>query len=180
MATPPKGPLWQHEVKYDGYRILARAGEGRVRLWSRNTLDWTARLPRIAEAVSALPVASVVLDGEAITEDHLGRPDFHGLRSVIGLNHAVFVVWDLLEFNGYDTRGQPLSWRRARLDELLPEPVDGIIPAEVFCDGRALFRHACALNLEGVVSKRLDSQYRSGRALTWLKAKCEGYCRRDL
>jgi hypothetical protein len=88
VEQPPEGSLWLHEIKYDGFRMLARLGEGRARLWSRNALEWTGRLPRIVQSLEDLPVASAVLDGEAVTEDHLGRPDFHGLRSVAGLRSA--------------------------------------------------------------------------------------------
>lgn len=177
VENPPEGPLWLHEVKYDGYRMLGRVSEGAVRIWSRNALNWTMRLPRIERALESLPVASVMLDGEAITEDHLGRPDFHGLRSVAGLKSAILIVWDLLEYNGLDLRPRPLSWRRARLEELLADAPDGLVLAEAFDDGPGLFRTACGFGLEGIVSKRLDSQYQSGRALTWLKTKCNGYQR---
>ena len=177
VAQPPSGPIWSHEVKYDGYRILARAGEGRVRLWSRNALDWTARLPRIEQAVAGLDVRSIVLDGEAIAEDDIGRPDFYGLQSIAGLESAIYVVWDVLELDGLDLRQMPLQGRREVLVRLMADAPDGLVLAETFDDGPGLFRIACAMGLEGVVSKRLDSPYRSGRALTWLKTKCEGYVR---
>ena len=177
VEKPPEGPQWSHELKYDGFRMIARVELGRAHVWSRNARDWTASLPRIERALEALPVTSVILDGEAITEDDIGRPDFHGLRSVYGLASAIYVVWDILEFDGRDVRSLPLHARRQLLGMVAENAPDGLLMAETFDDGPALFRSACEFGLEGIVSKRLDSPYRSGRSLAWLKTKYEGYQR---
>lgn len=128
VGEPPEGPQWVHEVKHDGYRILARVGQGRVDLWSRNALDWTERLPRIELALASLPVASGVLAGEAIAEDDIGRPDFHGLRSAEGLASAIYIVWDVLELDGLDLRDMPLQARREVLVRLMADAPDGLRP----------------------------------------------------
>lgn len=174
----PAGPQWQHELKFDGFRLLARKDGDSVRLWSRTAKSWTDAFPRIRRAVAALPVETVVLDGEAMVEDEIGRSDFHALRTDRGQRDAVFVTWDVLILDEWDLRALPLHERRQRLDELLERAGEGIVRTHVFDDGEALFRHACAAGLEGIVSKRRDSPYRSGRAPQWVKVKCEGYQRR--
>jgi bifunctional non-homologous end joining protein LigD len=133
----------------------------------------------VTEALSALNVADIVLDGEAMAHCKDGLPDFHGLRSSDGGAGAWLFAFDLLRLNGEDLRSLPLEARRARLRKALR----GAGKALRFCerlegDGEAIFRHACALGLEGIVSKRRDVRYRSGRSLTWLKIKNPDYKRR--
>jgi bifunctional non-homologous end joining protein LigD len=174
----PRGPAWQHEVKWDGYRILARKLGPEVRLWSRNGQDWTPALDAIREAVRALPDKDLLLDGEAVAHDAEGLPDFHRMRSTAGARRAVFYAFDLIRRAGLNLQARPLSERRAGLAEVLVDPPEGIRLSDAFDDGERLFAHACAMGLEGIVSKRRDSRYVSGRSRHWLKVKCEGYLRR--
>jgi bifunctional non-homologous end joining protein LigD len=175
----PTGPLWVHSPKHDGFRMVCRREGPQARLWSRNALNWTQRLPRIAGGLLELPCASCVLDGEAVVQLPDGRDDFHALRSKAGAQHAMLMAFDLLELDGRDLRPLPLEERRAELRRLVETtPVDGVAFVDATDeDGEALFRHACRLGLEGIVSKRRDSPYRSGRSQAWLKSKCASYIR---
>jgi bifunctional non-homologous end joining protein LigD len=150
---------WLHEIKFDGYRVIARKDGEQVRLWARTTSDYSACFIRIRDAVAALPVDTVVIDGEAI----LLRPDntsnFNGLRSRQGQAEAILVAYDIMEANGQDLRPEPLEERRKRLARLLSRKNkvmrEGIQLSEAITgDGVAIFRHACWFDLEGIVSKR--------------------------
>jgi bifunctional non-homologous end joining protein LigD len=171
---PPSGPEWRHEIKFDGYRVIARKDCPRVRLWARTTSDYSAAFSRIRDAVAALPADNAVIDGEAILIRPDGSFDFDGLRSREGQAGAVLVGYDLLEHDGADVR--PLEERRKRLARLLrakSKPLrDGIQLSEALTgDGAAIFKHACAMGLEGIVSKRIGSRYVSGRTRACLKIK---------
>jgi bifunctional non-homologous end joining protein LigD len=171
-AEPPAGLDWIHEIKHDGFRILARRGAARVRLFTRNGYDFAARFPKIAASVESLPVRSCVLDGEAIVVDEAGLSVFNALRYRLRDHDAVLCAFDLLELDGADLRRQPLEQRKARLAELLRSVPDGIAFNRHFTgDGATIFKHACALGCEGIVSKRLGSPYRAGRVDHWLKIK---------
>jgi bifunctional non-homologous end joining protein LigD len=173
------GPEWIHELKHDGYRIIARRDGERVRIWSRNGLNWTGRLPRIVAAIRALPMQSAIFDGEAVCALEGGRSDFHALGTAEGCQRACLFAFDLLAIDGEDMRPKPLIARRKVLESLLIAPPDGIVFSEhLDANGDELFRHACAMGLEGIVSKRRTSPYRSGRSLTWRKVKCAEYQRR--
>ena len=173
----PSGPHWVHEIKHDGYRIIARKDRERVRLWSRHGLSWTAAFPLIVEALRAMPAECVVLDGEAVLECEDARHDFHGLRTKAAKNACLF-AFDLLALDGADLRPAPLEERRKRLAALLAGAHPGLRLSEALeGDGALILRHACVLGLEGIVSKRRDAPYRSGRSRTWLKVKCEHYHR---
>lgn len=176
---PPSGPGWIHEIKYDGWRLIARRDGEHVRLWSRPAQDWTARFRRIAAAVASLPAVSVTLDGEAVSAGPDGRPDFHALRSQEGQFGAVLVAFDVLQLDGRDLRDLALEERRAALGGLLKPAPDGIVMSEAIeGEGETVFRHACALGLEGIVSKRLGSRYRSGPTDNWRKVRCPAYERK--
>ncbi len=159
--------------------MICRREGAQARLWSRNALNWTQRLPRIVGGLLELPCTSCVLDGEAVVQLPDGRDDFHALRSKAGAQHAILMAFDILELDGKDLRPWPLASRRTVLRHLVEdEPVDGVAYVdETADDGEALFRHACALGLEGIISKRWDSPYRSGRSRRWLKSKCPDYVR---
>lgn len=175
---PPSGPLWTHEIKHDGYRIIARKYGDEVRLWSRNGRDWTGELVGITEAVRALPAASLMLDGEAVAHCLEGLPDFHGLRSRDGAATACLYAFDLLMREGEDLRGLPLDERRIRLGTVLDGAGPALRPVEhLEGDGEVIFRHACQLGLEGIVSKRRDRPYRSGRTDAWRKIRNPTYAR---
>jgi bifunctional non-homologous end joining protein LigD len=174
----PEGPQWVHELKWDGVRLIARKDEDLVHLWTQHGNDWTSVFPRIAAAMSALPVGSVMIDGEAICQLEDGRPDFNALMTTDGGKSAVFIAFDLLMVDDEDWRLRPLLERKARLAEILASPPAGMLISEhLEEDGEALLRHCAKFGLEGIVSKRKDSRYRSGHSHAWRKVKCPGYQR---
>jgi bifunctional non-homologous end joining protein LigD len=180
---PPAGPGWLHEIKFDGYRVIARKDGVQVRLWARTTSDYSKALTRIRDAVAALPVESAVLDGEAIVLRPDNTSDFEALRSRQGQAAAILVAYDIMEADGQDVRPEPLEQRRKRLARLLSRSNKamrgGIQQSEAITgDGAAVFRHACWMGLEGIVSKRLGSRYVSGRTRAWLKTKNPDFQRR--
>ena len=170
--TVPSGPLWLHEIKHDGYRIIACKSGDTVRLWSRNGRDWSRHFIAVAEALQAVDADELVIDGEACAHCPDGLPDFHCLRSEDGSASACLFAFDLLRVDGLDLRPLPLEERRARLRTTLRRARPSLRFSEhLEGDGPEIYRHACALGLEGIVSKRRDARYRSGRSLTWLKIK---------
>jgi len=176
----PAGPDWLHEIKHDGWRMIARKDGNSVRLWSRNGRDWTADFPGIVTAIAHLPNDRLVLDAEAVGHTPDGVPDFHALQSPEGRTGAVLYAFDLLVLDGRDLRPEPHELRRDLLTETLYDPLGGLALSEAIeGEGATIFRHACALNLEGIVSKRRSARYRSGRDHAWRKIKCSGYRRRD-
>ena len=171
-AEPPAGPLWLHEIKHDGFRIIARKDGQRVRLYSRPGNDLTRRFPLIVEAVSRLRAHSIILDGEAVACGGDGIPNFDRLRYCHHDDSVLLCAFDLIELDGEDLRREPLVTRKATLASLLSKAPPGILVNEHFeHDGPTVFAHACRLGLEGIVSKRKDSPYRSGRSADWLKTK---------
>jgi len=155
VARPPTGPDWIHEVKHDGYRLIARKEAGRVILWTRHGTDFTDRLPRIAEAVRSLPVDSVLIDGEAVVFRPDGHSDFESLRTKRGAERATFVAFDLLNVEGEDFRKSPLEVRRAELETLTEPNGASIFSEAIESEGAIVFAKACELGIEGIVSKRL-------------------------
>jgi ATP-dependent DNA ligase len=169
---PPSGPKWLHEIKHDGVRIMAQRNANGVRLYTRNGYDFADRFPQIVEAVSKLKVRSCFIDGEAIVVDGRGLSAFDLLRSWRLDHAAVLCAFDLIELDGKDLRRVPIEQRKQALAGLLHRERDGIVlNLHYDCDGATLFKHACALGCEGIVSKRLGSPYRSGRVEHWLKIK---------
>jgi ATP-dependent DNA ligase len=150
---------------------------GSVRAYTRNGHDWTHRYLRIVQAAADLGCSSAIIDGEAIVQDEQGRSDFHSFKEAMSRRPEalVFMAFDLLHINGQDMRGMPLIKRREALQQLVGchDPHCRIQYSEhVVGDGSALFQAADQMGLEGVVSKRLRSRYRSGRSRDWLKVKC--------
>jgi bifunctional non-homologous end joining protein LigD len=171
-SKPPVGPRWIHEIKHDGYRLIARKQHGQVRLFTRNGFDWSDRYPRIIAAVSALRAASATIDGEAVWFDGDGLAIFEKLHSRACDGEVSFYAFDLLELDGVDFRTRTLEERKERLAELLAEAPAGIQYSEhLEGDGAAIFAHACRLGAEGIVSKHRDHPYRSGPSKAWLKTK---------
>ena len=169
---PPAGPNWLHEIKHDGFRILARRDGAGVRLITRNGHDFTHRFPLAAAAVLALPGRSFLIDGEAIVTDDGGLAVFELIRRARNGGAAVLCAFDLIEFEGKDLRRAPIEHRKQKLSRLVRGPRPGIVLNEHYDgDGDVVFEHACKLGCEGIVSKRLGSPYRSGRSLHWLKIK---------
>ena len=178
VGYPPAGPGWLHEMKHDGYRLVARKAAGQVRLWSRYATDFTDKLPRIAEAVRSLPVDNALIDGEAVVFRPDGHSDFVALRTKAGGELASFVAFDLLSLEGRDLRQQPLADRREALEPLVAG-VDSIQFSEAVAgDSATVFAHACKLGLEGIVSKRALSRYHCGTSRNWLKSLSPEFKRR--
>ena len=171
--APPTGPDWIHEIKHDGFRVIARRDGGKVRLPSRNGKDLTYRFPLAVQAVAALPVHSCLIDGEAIVCDGKGLVVFS--TSPVGYRRghtATLCAFDLIEIDGEDLRWKPIEDRKAALKKLLGQSHPGIAFNKHFdVEGAVLFHHACKLGCEGIVSKRLGSPYRFGRSADWLKVK---------
>jgi len=176
LPSPRQGPAfrpgWIHEIKHDGFRILARRDSAGVRLITRAGNDFSSRFPFIAMAVAKLPVRSCLIDGEAIVCDVNGLAVFDLIRRHGALASAVLCAFDLLELNGKDLRREPIEERKRLLTKLLKGSHVSIVLNEHFEeDGAAVYRAACQLGCEGIVSKRLGSLYRSGRSRHWVKVK---------
>ena len=178
VSAPRSGADWPHEIKFDGYRMLARKEAGRVTLWSRHGTDFTDQMRRIAAAIRALPIDNVLIDGEAVAFRPDGHCDFAALRTKGGAAAASLVAFDLLHFDGHDRRRTPLDARRAELRPLI-SGVDGVMFSEsIEGDGALVFRKACELGLVGIVQKRRGGLYWSGRCHNWLKVKNPEFERR--
>jgi bifunctional non-homologous end joining protein LigD len=174
----PTGDGWIHEVKFDGYRIQARLDDGRVKLLTRKGLDWTAKFRRVADAVAELGGASALIDGEIVVETDGGISDFSALQDALKTGKTgrfVYYVFDLLHLDGVDLVARPQIERKAALARLLEDTDrNGAVRFSDHFedDGAVVLRHACNMALEGVVSKRRDAPYRSGRSEAWIKSKC--------
>src|SRR5215468_9168232 len=170
--APPSGPGWIHEIKHDGFRILARKDATGVRLITRAGNDFSSRFPFIAMAIAKLPVRSCLIDGEAIVCDENGLAVFDLIRRYGALASAVLCAFDLLELDGKDLQREAIEKRKALLAKLLRGSNLSLVLNEHFEeDGAAVYRAACQLGCEGIVSKRLGSPYRSGRSKYWVKVK---------
>ncbi|MGM4958119.1 ATP-dependent DNA ligase [Bradyrhizobium sp. 604_D8_N2_3] len=172
-AKVPTGPDWLHEIKHDGYRLIVEREDKRVRLFTRNGHDWTSRYPRILEAALRVRTARFVIDGEAVLLGADGVSDFNALHSRKHDDAVQLYAFDVLVADGDDLRKLPLTLRKTNLARVLARRVDGIhvAPFEQGEVGPELFRHACKLGLEGLVSKHRDSWYRAGRSEQWIKVK---------
>ena len=169
---PPAGPGWIHEVKHDGFRIIAQRQADSVRLITRNGHDFSGRFPLIVAAIAALPAQSCVLDGEAIACDAKGLSVFEMISWRQHDGAASLCAFDLLQLDGEDLRRKPIEVRKATLKGLLRRPRPGIAFNRHFeADGKIVYQQACALGCEGIVSKRLGSPYRPGRNDYWVKIK---------
>ena len=169
LPTPskraPTGPEWVHEIKHDGYRLIVRRDGDRVRLYTRRGFNWSHRFPLIVEAVRGLKARSVVIDGEAVVCDASGIPSFDMLHSKGHDGAAVLFAFDLIALDGDDLRQRPLEERKAKLARLLSRVRGGIhFNEHIEGDGAIVFEHTCRMGLEGIVSKRRDLPYRSGRS----------------
>jgi bifunctional non-homologous end joining protein LigD len=173
----PSGEGWVHEIKFDGYRMQARLERGKVRLLTRKGLDWTEKFPNVAAAVAALPARSALIDGEVVVEDARGVSSFSSLQAALKEDKEdafVYYVFDLLHLDGRDLSELPLTERKAALARLVGKSQRGTIRlSEHLADaGEKVREHACAMGLEGIVSKRADAPYRSGRSDIFIKTKC--------
>ena len=170
--APPTGERWIHEIKHDGYRLMVRRAGDRVRIYTRRGADWTQRFPVIVHAARRIKAASFYIDGEAAVRDQNGLAIFERLHSKGHDQAACLFAFDLLEVDGTDIRRLPLWERKQRLMKLIGRKQTGILFNEhIEDDGETVFRHACLIGCEGIVSKRLDLPYRSGRVKSWIKVK---------
>jgi bifunctional non-homologous end joining protein LigD len=178
VAAPPSGRQWVHEIKHNGYRIQARIDGGKVTLLTRRGLDWTVRFRPVESALKQLPVGSALLDGEIVVQEENGITSFAGLQSDLKSgrkDRLAYFVFDLLYLEGVDLRGVTLGKRKDSLRSVLaalPSPSIVQYSDHMAEDGSVVFTHACRMGLEGIISKRLDLPYSSGRGEHWLKVKC--------
>jgi bifunctional non-homologous end joining protein LigD len=174
--VPPSGNEWLHEIKFDGYRLIAAVEDGKATLYTRKGLDWSKRFPEIRDALARLP-GRLMLDGEVVVLKPDGTSDFSALQArLAGESNQdfTFFVFDLLHRDGADLRSEPLAKRKEMLSAILAPMKSQRV---VYCDhvqgsGSTFLKHGCAAGLEGIVSKKADAPYRSGRIGDWLKIKC--------
>jgi bifunctional non-homologous end joining protein LigD len=180
VKVPPSGDQWLHEIKFDGYRIGCYRKGSRVSLTSRNGKDWTAAFPDVVEAVKAMDVDEVMLDGEVAAVLPDGRTSFQAMQRRAGSGATgakgtiVYFVFDLLRLDEETLTRRPLDERKARLKALLGRSQRGRLRYSEHVDGSGtkILEHACGLGLEGIISKRRDLPYMSGRSDAWRKIKC--------
>jgi bifunctional non-homologous end joining protein LigD len=180
VDKPPKGPDWVFEMKWDGYRLAVHVEQNTVRIITRGGYDWTPRFPSIAAEARQLGYETLILDGEAVVLDDHGRSDFGMLQRALGKRPSLqdpreilFFAFDLLYVDGWDLRRLPLRERRWLLEPIIAGREGAIrLSEEVEADGEEFFRVACAHGLEGIIAKRLDKPYRSGRTDWWQKITC--------
>jgi bifunctional non-homologous end joining protein LigD len=175
----PSGDEWLHEMKLDGYRLLAERRGTRVALVTRNGNDWAARVPRLVEALRALADDDFVLDGELVAMNDRGVSDFQTLQNSLhdgaGAAPLVYFAFDALRVGGEDVTDEPLEARKKRLAALVGRKKTGMIRVSehVVGDGPRVFAEAGRLGMEGIICKRRDRPYRPGRSGEWLKVKCK-------
>jgi ATP-dependent DNA ligase len=172
-AKVPSSPEWIHEVKFDGFRLIVHRDGDRVRLITRGGYDWTKRYPWIVESALKNRAKQFVIDGEAVVLGVDGVSDFEALYSRRCDDQVQLYAFDLLTLDGDDLRQMPLSMRKTNLARLLARRPDGIFiaPFEAGEIGPDLFRAACGMGLEGIVSKHRDRAYRGGPCSHWIKVK---------
>jgi bifunctional non-homologous end joining protein LigD len=172
----PSGERWVHEIKFDGYRLQLHAGDGGIKFYTRRGHDWSKRFANLAEAAWNLKTHGTIIDGEVIVPTESGLSDFGALESDLGAGRCgrfVFHAFDLLYLDGYDLRGAGLVDRKKVLGELIADSEGPLqISEHLEVEGPEMYRNACALKLEGVVSKVRDGPYRSGRTNNWVKVTC--------
>ena len=176
VSAPPPGDKWVHEIKFDGYRLLALVEKGQVRLYTRAGNDWSARFTPLCKAFEKLNIQDALIDGEAVIAADDGTFSFHSLQNALStgnLRGLRYYAFDLLHLNGVDLRSQPLTERKALLEQLLEKAPQMLQYSRHFAEpGDKILVQACRMALEGIVSKQADAPYRSGRTNSWLKSKC--------
>jgi len=176
--TPPSGDQWVHEIKLDGYRVGSLISNGRIRLVSRNGLDWTGKFPEITEAITAIGIRNGLIDGELVVLRPDGRSSFEAMQQAVAKRAPrkglVYFVFDLIHLEGERIDQQPLEARKARLLALIGTSKTGRVRYAEHVEGRGIdvFEQACSLGLEGIISKRRDLPYQPGRRDSWRKIKC--------
>ena len=169
----PSGERWVHEIKFDGYRVQVHLRDAAVKVFTRRGNDWTNRFRKIAADAWHIGAGSAVIDGEIVVPAKDGTTDFSVLQNELKgrSKKIVMVAFDLLYLNGYDLRKLPLFERKALLKKIIAE-TDIQFSESFEVDGGEMYKHACAVGLEGVVSKVRGSRYVSGRVNDWVKKTC--------
>jgi bifunctional non-homologous end joining protein LigD len=175
----PTGPKWAHELKYDGARILARLESGSVKLLNSDGQDWTGTVPSLAALISGLPFSTALFDGEIAVARPDGTTDFRLLEDALDEGtggEITFFVFDLLHLNGRDLRALPLGQRKAILEIALAESSDPRLhfSRHLVSSGDDFFQAACKVGARGIISKKLDQPYRSGKGRDWVLTECVG------
>jgi bifunctional non-homologous end joining protein LigD len=175
VSAPPADDGWLYEVKLDGYRILCAVEDGEAKLFTRRANDWTQRFAPLAAAAAKLPVSSALFDGEAVVLKPDGTTSFQALQNALNEDRKsalVYYAFDLLHLDGWDLRPAPLTARKEALRALLGENQTIRYSDHVQGQGEGFYQQACSFGLEGIIAKRADAPYRSGRGKDWLKVKC--------
>ncbi len=177
VEVAPEGDQWLHEIKFDGYRLQAHIEGDSVKLFTRSGQDWTHRFKALAKKLASLDIASAIIDGEVVVLDESGASNFIDLVAELKAGRSarmVFFAFDLLYLGGVKVMDAPLIERKARLKKVISATQSGALrfSDHVVGNGRAMVAKACEMGLEGIVSKRIDLSYRSGRHDSWLKIKC--------
>ena len=169
----PSGARWVHEIKFDGYRVQVHLANAAVKVFTRRGNDWTDRFRKIANDAWHIAAGSAIVDGEVVVPAADGSTDFSVLQNELKgkSTKIVMIAFDLLYLNGYDLRKLPLIERKAHLKKLIVG-TDIQFSESFEVDGPEMYRHACKVGLEGVVSKVRDSKYNSGRGNDWVKKTC--------
>lgn len=177
VEAPPTGDQWLHELKFDGYRMLAHMKGGNVQFFSRNGKDWTSKFANLTKALTTLPVTTAIFDGEVVVVDEKGNSSFQRLQQAMGTGRATFIfhIFDVIYLDGYSLMSVPLIERKSVLEKLLSaDKTKGQLrySDHVVGEGEQFFKQACQYDLEGIISKLADSPYESTRNKNWLKVKC--------
>ncbi|UZJ57727.1 DNA ligase D [Pseudomonas sp. KU26590] len=177
VESAPEGD-WRYEIKFDGYRVMARVTDGKVQLFTRNGHDWTHKMPRQAEAIAGLGLESAWLDGEMVVANDEGVPDFQALQNAFEAGRSgniIYYLFDMPFLNGMDLREVPLEQRRAALSKVLERTDDEVLRySEDFAEvPEVLLNSACQMKMEGLIGKRAGSPYVSRRSGDWIKLKCK-------
>jgi bifunctional non-homologous end joining protein LigD len=171
VEKPPAGGEWAHEIKHDGYRLQIHIVGGDVRLYTISGYDWTDRYPQIVKAASRLKT-SMIIDAEAVIQGRDGVTDFEALHGRTRNAHVFAYVFDLLMLDEADLRGKPWHVRRKELERIFRRWKSGLVlNFAIVGRGSEVYQAACRMGLEGIVSKRIDAPYRSGKSSTWRKIK---------
>lgn len=177
VDTMPEGEEWVHEIKFDGYRILAYIQDGNVRMYTRTGQDWTHKFHPLADVLRKMPVQNAIIDGEVIALNDEGISSFTLLQEALSkgkTGELSYYVFDLLYLNGKNITHLPLLERKKKLKPLITAKLDGyVFYSEHFAkQDKHFLQHICHMHMEGVVSKRIDAAYTSKRSKSWVKTKC--------
>ncbi|MES2218454.1 MAG: non-homologous end-joining DNA ligase [Pseudomonadota bacterium] len=176
VSEPPADKNWVHEIKYDGYRLVVMQKNKSIALMTRNNNNWTHKFKEVQTAVAKQKFKNIILDGEIVVLDNKAKSDFQLLQNTIkeGGHPFVFYIFDILYYDQYDLTSLPLIERKALLEQLLPADKKGMLrySEHIVGDGHKVFKHACKLGLEGIISKEANSPYQQKRTDQWVKTKC--------